>query len=88
MEILCLDYLTLERSKGGFEKILVITDNSSRYAQAIPTRNEPGKTTARVFFDNYIVHYGFQACIHRNQYADFESNLIKKLCKIAGVEKS
>ena len=88
MEIVCLDYLTLERSKGGFEKILVITDHFSRYAQAIPTRNETAKTTARVLFDNYIVHYGFPARIHSDQGANFESNLIKELCKIAGVEKS
>ena len=88
MEIVWLDYLTLERSKGGFEKILVITDHFSRYAQAILTRNETTKTTARVLFDNYIVHYGFPARIHSDQGANFESNLIKELCKTAGVEKS
>ena len=42
----------------------------------------------RVLFDNYNVHYGFPACIDRDQCANFESNLIKELCKIAGVEKS
>ena len=88
MKIVCLDYLTLEISKGGFEKILIITDHFSRYAQAIPTRNETAKTTERVLFDNYIVHYGFPAHIYRDQGANFESNLIKELCKIAGVEKS
>ena len=81
MEIVCLDYLTLERSKGGFEKILAITDHFSRYAQAIPIRNETAKTT-RVLFDNYIVHYGFPAHIHSDQGANFQSNLIKELCKI------
>ena len=48
MEIVCLDYLTLERSKGDLKKILVITDHFSRFALAIPTKNETAKTTARV----------------------------------------
>ena len=88
MEIVCLDYLSLERSKGGHENILVITDHFSRYAQAIPTRNQTAKTTARVLFDNFIVHYGFPARIHSDQGQNFESHLIKELCQIARVEKS
>ena len=88
MEIVCLDYLSLERSKGGHENILVINDHFSRYAQAIPTRNQTAKTTARVLFDNFIVHYGFPARIHSDQGQNFESHLIEELCQIARVEKS
>ena len=88
MEILCLDYLSLERSKGGYENILVITDHFSRYAQAFPTRNRTARTTARVLFENFIVHYGFPARLHSDQGQTFESNLMKELCSIAGVEKS
>ncbi|MCG8076953.1 MAG: DDE-type integrase/transposase/recombinase, partial [Candidatus Thiodiazotropha taylori] len=88
MEIVCLDYLSLERSKGGEEHILVITDHFSRYAQAIPTRNQTARTTARVLFDNFVVHYGFPARIHSDQGQNFESKLIKELCQIARVEKS
>ena len=64
LEIICLDYLSLERSKGGVENVLVITVHFSRYAQAIPTKNQTARTTARVLFDNFIVHYGFPARIH------------------------
>ena len=87
LEILCLDYLSLERSKGGYENILVITDHFSRYAQAFPTRNQTATTTARVLFENFIVHYRFPARLHSDQGQNLESNLIKELCNIAGVEK-
>jgi transposase InsO family protein len=88
MELICLDYLTLETSKGGFEHILVITDHFSRYAQAFPTTNETARTTARVLFEKFIVHYGFPSRIHSDQGPCFESQIIKELCQLAGIAKS
>ena len=79
MEIVCLDYLSLERSKGGIENVFGITDHFSRYAQAIPTKNQTAKTTARVLFDQFVVHYGFPARLHSDQGQNFESNVIKAL---------
>ena len=58
------------------------------YAQAFPTRNQLAKTTAKVLFENFIVHYGFPARFHSDQGRNFEKNLIKELCKLAGVKKS
>ena len=88
MELLCIDFLSLERSKGGHEHILVVTDHFTRYAQAFPTRNQLAKTTAKILFENFVVHYGFPARIHSDQGRNFESSLIKELCSLAGVHKS
>ena len=88
MELVCIDYLTLETSKGGFQNILVITYHFTRYAQAFPTRNQTARTTVEVLFNNCIVHYGFPLLIQSDQGANVESQLIKQLCSIAGIKKS
>ena len=88
MDLVCMDFLSLEMSAGGYEHILVITDHFTRYAQAIPTKNQSAKTTARVLFDNFICHYGFPARLHSDQGRNFESEVIKELCSIASIDKS
>ncbi|VDI67411.1 Hypothetical predicted protein [Mytilus galloprovincialis] len=88
MEIVCMDFLKLEVSKGGYQYVLVITDHFTRYAQAIPTKNMTARTTAEAFFKNFVVHYGLPERIHSDQGANFESRLVKDLCDITGIKKS
>ena len=88
LELVCIDYLCLETSKGGFQNVLVITDHFTRYAQAIPTRNQTAKTTAEALFTNFFVHYGIPKRIHADQGANFESRLIQELCEVSGCKKS
>ena len=88
MEVVCIDYLSLEHSKGGFENILVITDHYTRLAQVIPIRNQTAQTTAKALFENFFLHYGFPARIHSDQGANFESKLIQSLCSLTGMKKT
>ena len=56
MEMVALDYLTLEDGHGGVAKVLVITDHFSKYVVAIPTTHQTVRTTAHVFFETFIPH--------------------------------
>ena len=88
LELVSMDYLTLEPSKGGQSNVLVITDHFTKYAIAVPTHNQTAKTTADAFYDNFVVHYGIPTRIHSDQGANFESDLIKELCNLTGMTKS
>ena len=87
LELVCMDYLTLEPSKG-IGNILVITDHYTKLALAIPTKNQTAKTTAEAFYENFILHYGVPTRIHSDQGRNFESNLIKELCDTFNIDKS
>ena len=87
LELVHIDYLSLEPSKGNIENVLVITDHFTRYVLAYPSKTQTAQATARILWDNFICYYGFPEKFISDQGRNFESDLIKELCKIAGVKK-
>ena len=88
LELVCMDSLTLERSKGGYHHILVNTYHFSWFAVAVPTKNLTAKTTAEAFYENFITNYGIPVRIHYDQGANFYAYIIKEVCIITGIRKS
>ena len=88
LDLVCMDYLTLEQSKGGFRLILVVTDHFTRYAQAVSTKDQTAKMTAEELFNAFTVHYGMPHKLHSNQGANFDGKLIHELCRLMGSTKS
>ncbi len=77
LELLCIDFLSIEPDRSNIQNVLIMTDHYTKYAVALPTSNQKAKTVARCLWDGFIVHYGFPERILSDQGTDFESKLIK-----------
>ena len=87
LELIHLDYLKIEPSEGNIENDLVITEHFTRYAQPFPSKTQTALATAKLLWNNFILHYGFPEKIITDQGRNFESELIEHLCQLAGVQK-
>ena len=67
LELVCMDYLSLETSKGGYPNILVITDHFTKYAVAVPTRHQTAKTVAEAFLTTSPVTMDSETYTHRSR---------------------
>lgn len=88
LELVCLDFWSAEDSSGGSVEVLVITDHFTKLAHAFPCVNQTARQVAKKLWDGFFCVYGFPARIHTDQGTNFESNLIKELMEVAGVQKS
>ena len=59
LELIHLDYLKIEPSKGNVENVLIITDHFTRYVQAFPSKTQTALATAKLLWNNFILQYGF-----------------------------
>ena len=87
-EFVTLDYVHLDRGKGGYEYALVVIDHFTRFAQIYPTKKNDGISAADKLFNEFMLHYGFPKRIHSDQGSEFENKLFRRLQELTGVTKS
>ena len=87
LELVLLDYLSLEPGKGWGENVLVVTDHFTQHAQVYVTQNQSAQTTTKTLQDKFIVHYGLPKENLSGQGRNFEIGLVADLCKLMGTQK-
>ena len=86
LELLSIDFLTIE-CKGVKQNVLVMMDHFTKFGVAVCTKDQTAKTVAKVLWYNFFMIYGFCNRILSDQGRDFESQVVKELCSIAGIKK-
>jgi hypothetical protein len=87
-DMIAIDFTLLEKSSGGIENVLVITDVSSKFSKAIPAKNQKASTVAELLVNEWFVHFGVPKRVHSDKGSCFMSKLIKQLCTFYNIDKS
>ncbi|KAF7642910.1 hypothetical protein LDENG_00248420 [Lucifuga dentata] len=87
-EVVGVDYFSLGRPEDAYPYILVMTDLFSKYALAVPVKDQSANTTTLALYNNFIQVFGCPERILTDWGAAFESSLLGEFCELYGCQKS
>jgi transposase InsO family protein len=74
-------------TSGGHRYILTFIDHFSRWAEAVPVRNQEAVTVAKALVVHWISRFGCPLQILTDQGSCFEAELFQDLCRLLGIDK-
>ena len=68
--------------------MLVIGDYFSRWMEALPVPNQEASTVAEKLVDEVFLRFSPPEQLHSDQGRQFESNLVREVCKLLHINKT
>ena len=87
-EMVSIDFVLLEKCKGGYTYVLTVIDHFTRFVQFYGTRSKSSKAAAEVLFNQFIVQFGFPVRISHDKGPEFNSRLFAELHRLTGIKSS
>ena len=78
----------LIETPAGNKYMLVICDHFTRFTQVFPMPDQTAATIAKNIVFGWIRYFGEPVQIHHDQGTNFESDLMKQLCDVYGIEQA
>ena len=76
------------KTPTGNEYVLAITHYFTKYTEAFPMQNTTAETVANILVHKWITYKGQPSEIHTDRGANFESNLVKEVCRLYNIDKT
>ena len=88
MDLLCVNFTTIDPSRDSKENVLVLTDAFSKFSQAFVTPNQKVLIMVKIIVDKWFYIYRIAARIHSDKGQSFENTILEHLYTIYGVKQS
>ena len=88
LDLLCVDFTTMDPLRDGKENVLVLTDAFSKFSQAFVTPNQKALTMAKIIVDKWFYIYGIPARIHSDKGQSFKISILENLYTMYRVKQS
>ena len=85
--MVAMDILELPRTARGNKYVMVVSDYFTRWPEAFPLQDQKAETVARTLVDGVISRHGIPLILHSDQGPNFESAVIKEMCRLLGMTK-
>ena len=87
LEIVAIDHVKLDPSRLRYTYSMTVIDPNTKFVVAVLIKDLTAKTTANVFWKNFLLPYGCPEKILKDQGSAFKTQLFQELCSLHNCQK-